>query len=380
MKNIFQHIPPTGNPIYLKSSEYVWQFTSGTCIFVQSGTAALATALIIAKNTYSRSSRSEVLLPAYCCPDLLSAILYCGLKPVLIDLEQNSPYMDIELLKATISEKTLAIIAVNFLGIPERISKIKELTGNSEVVLIEDSAQWFPENEEDSNSKLSDIVIYSFGKGKPVCLLGGGLTLIQDPNLKIPEPLLSTADTSVKKLLTLLKFIAYNTVISSKVYWALELMPFISLGQTEYKALESIEPMDEHRQKFLLENIKAYRKYKQYNQPDWFSVLNDINLASLSVPENSETYARQKLLRYPIIFANRETKHRFIKQASQLGLGISPLYPHSLPRISLVPQELFRNSNTPNAEDFAQRLSTLPTHNSVNSSHLGALSKVLKSL
>ena len=54
------------------------------------------------------------------------------------------------------------------------------LTG--ELVLIEDDAQYLPLDSEPA-SYCGDLVIHSFGRGKPVSLVGGGALLIRRPAL-----------------------------------------------------------------------------------------------------------------------------------------------------------------------------------------------------
>jgi hypothetical protein len=48
-------------------------------------------------------------------------------RPFLVDLEQNSPHLSIAQIEANISDSTVAIIAVNFLGIPEQVTQIRQV-------------------------------------------------------------------------------------------------------------------------------------------------------------------------------------------------------------------------------------------------------------
>ena len=76
-----QTMRPVGCPISLRIQQLDYtHFGKFHVLFYQSGTSALAAALIAAKYAKSDScTKHEVLLPAYACPDLISACQYAGL-------------------------------------------------------------------------------------------------------------------------------------------------------------------------------------------------------------------------------------------------------------------------------------------------------------
>ncbi len=378
MKNLFSRIPPTGNAIALKRSKEQPNIPASRLFWVQSGTAALAAGLNIAKQ-HHKSTSPEVILPAYCCPDLLSAILFNNMKPVLVDLEPNTPYMDIECLKASLSENTAAIIAVNFLGIPERLNLIKSTAANYETLLIEDSAQWFPESLEAFSQHQGDIVIYSFGKGKPICLMGGGALAVLNTELSSLQPEMINAESpNTMKLMA--KYFAYNAIISKPFYWLLEIAPFIQLGETNYKPLESILEKNAQHMAYLVENIAQYQQRGSDKQDQWQTALSEYTDISVSLPSSCQTYSDQRLLRFPILLMQSHDKSQFIEEARDLGLGASGLYPDILPNIHNVPAHLFTNNNFPAAKDFAARLVTLPTHEGLTSHHIESTKTLIGNL
>src|SRR5690606_38180670 len=116
-------------------------------VWLNSGTAALAQALIVAKRRQSSVARPQVILPAYGCPDLVAAAVFAGLEPVLVDIETDDPAYSIDALRAALSTSVVAVVAVNFLGIPERLALLRDvLQEHGQALLIEDNAQWFPES------------------------------------------------------------------------------------------------------------------------------------------------------------------------------------------------------------------------------------------
>lgn len=354
---IFNRIAPVGNPITLKKKPLSHALCcSDNAFFYQSGTAALAAALICSKQG-RHDCQLEVIMPAYACPDLVSAAIFANLKPVLIDLSADTPYLNLEQLEQAINHKTVAVIAVNFLGISEQLEKIKSIIKKQKqaVFLIEDRAQSFPSNEEEliQTNLFADISIYSFGKGKPVSLLGGGLLKIHNKKLKDFIPTV----TGVSNGLPPLKALAYNIAIHPIAFWLLELLP-INMGGTVYKPLGALLELAPDSKKYLQANIERYQTRQQ--NIDHTSV----TLASLSDLSSLPTYQKNpyKLLRLPILAQSQEQRDTLLKRSRQQGLGYSALYQTTLPKVDNIPPQIAQQGSFPNAESLAQRLITLPTH------------------
>ena len=206
MKNPLKILRPVGNPIHLHKAQVDFtQFQPFQVDFYHSGTSALAAAIIACKKLKSDvENNAEIILPAYGCPDLISAILYAGAKPVLVDLDPNTPWMSLSAISQAITEKTIAIVAVRFLGISERMQQLRDICCTHKLALIEDSAQGFPVTSPATYWR-GDFNILSFGRGKPVNLLTGGAVLCTNPELQalLPKPLPSenakTLNSNVSK-------------------------------------------------------------------------------------------------------------------------------------------------------------------------------------
>src|SRR4030042_376774 len=201
---MLRRLPPAGHPIRIRT--ILEAFLSGPedvsflkefnldipVFFVSSGTAALVVALSCLKH---QSSKNQVILPAYSCPSVIAAIIKAGLEPVLCDLRPNSLGMDFDALGAKTGPDPLAIIGVHLFGIPENIIGLKELAQKRGIILIEDAAQAFgnkvhlspqssPLNAYGYLGSFGAIGILSFGRGKPLSLLGGGATLINNQEVE----------------------------------------------------------------------------------------------------------------------------------------------------------------------------------------------------
>ena len=386
---MFYQLPPAGNPVCLHTDG--WPQTeldsalssSEPCRLYASGTAALAAAIIAAMKAKSNNS-AEVILPAYGCPDLVSAVEFAGARPILVDFEAGLPWIDLTQLSAAITGNTVAIIAVNLFGISERWQQLRKLVGKNDVVLIEDSAQYFPGGEE-QQAWQGDLVVFSFGRGKPVSMLGGGAVLVSKTCLLelLPQPKKSII-TFRQQLAFNLKVNLYNAMISPRLYWLPQSLPFLHLGETRYHRLQAIEVMDQMRIELLPVNISCYQddtdaSVRCEKMSSMLESLTDLQDKLRNLPRICNMESDRRLLRYPVLL-DTALRDRACQRLKQTGLGASIMYPTSLPKISGVNHLLYGKQSFPNAEDFASRVLTLPTHTGVGEKDIGRMKTILSEL
>ena len=376
IKTAFRRIAPVGNPISLGTHTSTLTLThpifdNKKSRLYQSGTAALAAAVLVAKKRKSYQN-PEVIIPAYGCPDLVSAIIYAQCKPVLVDIEGTTPYLKLDELETKLNDQTIAVIAPWFLGIPERFEEIRAVIQQNDTLLIEDSAQWFPEAPFEQ-AYCGDLVILSFGKGKPLSLLGGGLLHTTQSKLYplFPEPQ-PAEKTELWRLQA--KYLAFNTVLHPWFYWLMELLP-ISMGKTIYKPLTQLQALSDSYQQHLRNNICAYLSRPIKAQQQLSTALNHLSLTA-----QCETYQQQRLLRFPLLLDDPVQRDKVLQQMQQQGLGASQFYPDSLPNIEDIPETVEKQGSFAGSEQFAQRLITLPTHRNTGTRHVNAMIEALTAL
>ncbi len=380
LKTALQRIPPVGNPISLQQGPLVHPlFAMANAQTYQSGTAALAAALLVAKMAAAKNrqplANPEVIVPAYACPDLISAVMFAGCHPVLVDIEPDMPYLQLDGVSQKLSAQTVAVIAPWFLGIPERITALRERLQGHAALLIEDSAQWFPDAEP-TQTYNGDLVILSFGKGKPVSLLGGGLLYDPRGTLRSEFPASqATGDTSANKLR--LKFVAYNLVVSRFFYWMIELLPFIQMGKTVYKPLATLENMSTVAQGFLQPNIDAYFQRSRRAETGLKQLLGDLGMLDCALCQQAPTYQQQRMLRFPLLVKTSRMRNELLSALQNAGLGASGFYPAPLNEIENIPAVVKTQGPFPNAKSFAERLITLPTHVGCNTGALLSIRNLL---
>lgn len=379
---MFYCLPPAGNPVRWSSDVADADtprsvFSPYSPCYFQSGTAALAAALLVAKSG-KPVARPEVILPAYGCPDLVSAAVFAGLKPVLVDFEADRPWMAIEPLQSCVNENTVAIVAVNLLGISERFNQIRPIAERVNALLIEDSAQAFPGKNEACIWE-GDLVVLSFGRGKPVSLLGGGAVLVKDRSLE--QGLLSmrtTCNQEAGDSAFRLKTSLYNTLLNPRLYWLPASLPFLHLGETRYHPLHSISSMHNLKQGLLATNIEAYQSRSLNTQQEISRMVRKHAECCIDLPAICDISPERPLLRYPVLV--KQKRNRVLASLIAHGLGGSPMYPSVLPLIEGLDLILDSSLQYPNAADFAVNFMTLPTHDRVNAKDLGMIGEIFNRL
>ncbi len=120
-------LPPVGEHIRWQRSGQnaaAQAGAEGRVVYLQSGTAALALILqtISKRARESGSTANEVLVPAYGCPDIVSAIAFAGLRARLVDLDGQSPFPSAQAWCAAINANTAALVTMQFLGLRDPIT------------------------------------------------------------------------------------------------------------------------------------------------------------------------------------------------------------------------------------------------------------------
>ena len=95
------------------------------------------------------------------------AVINAGLKPVLVDLENNKPTIDINEIKKKINNKTKVILPVHLYGSVVNINGIKKIIKKKKIFIIDDCAQAHGATLNKKRvGSLSDISCFSLYPGK----------------------------------------------------------------------------------------------------------------------------------------------------------------------------------------------------------------------
>jgi dTDP-4-amino-4,6-dideoxygalactose transaminase len=151
------------------------------CISTSSGTTALWVALKAA----GVKAGDEVIIPAYTFIATASAVLMANAVPVFVDIDEKTLNIDPDLIEATITNKTKAIMPVHIAGNPANMDKICAIGKQYGIAIVEDAAQ--AHGAEWKGKKVGAIGkggIFSFQTSKNMSAGEGGAIITNDDDFK----------------------------------------------------------------------------------------------------------------------------------------------------------------------------------------------------
>jgi dTDP-4-amino-4,6-dideoxygalactose transaminase len=154
---------------------------AGETIAVNSGTSALHLALLAA----GVGPGDEVITVPFTFVATVSAVVYTGARPVLVDIEPDYYTMDPARLEAAITPRTKAIMPVHLYGQPADMDPILAIAARHGLPVVEDAAQAHgAEYKGRRCGSMGQSACFSFYPGKNLGAYGeGGALVTSDPEL-----------------------------------------------------------------------------------------------------------------------------------------------------------------------------------------------------
>lgn len=149
-------------------------------VAVSNGTAALH----MACNAAGIQEGDEVLVSAITFAASSNCVLYCGGKPIFVDIDPNTYNIDVKKIEEKITKKTKAIVAVDFTGQAVDMDEIVRLAKKYNLIIIEDGAHSL--GSEYKNEKVgskADMTMFSFHPVKPITTAEGGIIVTNNEEL-----------------------------------------------------------------------------------------------------------------------------------------------------------------------------------------------------
>lgn len=144
---------------------------SSNAIGVSSGTDAL----ILSLRALDVGVGDEVITVAHTAIATVAAIVAVGATPVLVDIESQYWTIDPNLIEASITTKTKAIIAVHIYGQSVDLQKVSKIAKQYSLYLIEDCAQSIgTKNDGRTVGATGDLGCFSFYPTKNLGAIGDG--------------------------------------------------------------------------------------------------------------------------------------------------------------------------------------------------------------
>jgi dTDP-4-amino-4,6-dideoxygalactose transaminase len=149
------------------------------------GVASGTDAIFLSLRALGVSSGDEVILAAHVPAPVIEPIFSVGATPVLVEKAKGDYGPDLSSLKAAITPRTRAIIAVHMLGLPCDMDAIVKIAAENNIPVVEDASQAQGAVYKGRRAAgLGEITPMSLGPVKNLACYGdGGVTLTNDDAL-----------------------------------------------------------------------------------------------------------------------------------------------------------------------------------------------------
>jgi len=153
-------------------------------------------AIQIALESFQFPPEAEVILPSFSCAGVITPVIFAGLQPVLVDIDDHFNIAAASVRQA-ISSKTRAIILPHLSGkLAGDFFELLDIANKTSIKVIVDATQALGLKVDDrSIGTFGNACIYSFNGGKIIPGSGGGLLVSDDEEVishikcrKIPLP------------------------------------------------------------------------------------------------------------------------------------------------------------------------------------------------
>jgi perosamine synthetase len=369
-------IPPAAAPIGLKSLLYgVAGFFFGKkymkrlddelkgyfgvkhVFLVSSGKAALT--LILQALKFLSPYKREVLIPAYTCFSVPSAIVKAGLKVSLCDIDSTTFDFDYKLLAETINKNTLCVIPTHLFGIPSDMDRINNLCRDRGIFVIEDAAQAMGEKYNGTFlGTLGDVGFLSLGRGKNITCGSGSIIVTNDETIAgVIAALFERLNTPSfgETLWDFINVLLLGTFLRPSLFWFPTSLSFLKLGETIFDSGFPTKKMSGMKAGLLTNWQSRLEKSNRARASNTDSLRT--GLAATSAYDKQVSFP----IRLPFLTRNRKIQQAVVNDPSAKVLGISRMYPAPINEIDELKGQ-FPKLGFPAAKERSERLVTIPTH------------------
>ncbi len=322
-------------------------------VAVSSGTAALHAACAVA----GIAEGDEVITTPITFAATANAIIYCGGRPVFADVKEDTININAEEVKEKLSNKTRAILPVDFAGHPADLDEIKAIARERNLVVIEDACHALgAEYKEQKIGSLADMTVFSFHPVKHITTGEGGMVL-----------------TDNEEYHNKLKIFRHHGIVrnnSDEGSWYYEVdRPGYNLRITDFQCALGISQMDkldsfvQRRREIAARYNEAFAEIEEFITP----------IEKENVEASYHIYVIQ--LRTETLTAGRKEIFEALR-AENIGVNVHYIPLHLQP---FYQREFgYRKGDYPSAEKYYDRAITLPVFPGMSNEDVSAVIEAVR--
>lgn len=326
---------------------------------VSSGKAALT--LILRGLKTLQPGKKNVLIPAYTCFSVPSAVVKAGLEVSLCDITSTTYGMDTAQVKDAIDANTLCVVQNHLFGIPSEVEKIRDSGSGSNIVVVEDAAQAMGNTYQGRKlGTLGDVGFFSLGRGKNITCGSGGIIITNDAAIAAAieqEYRVLEQPRFMETVREFAKACVLSIFLRPMLFWFPASLPFLRLGETIFYKdfpIKRLSGMNAGMMRNWQRSLEESNDVRGRNAQHFREML---GLGAEIGQTQGPAY-----LRLPILTQTRADRDAIISQNENKRMGISKMYPTPIANIPEIQDTLTGNATFPVAQMAAERFFTVPTH------------------
>jgi perosamine synthetase len=318
----------------------------------------------------------EIILPGFTCVVVANSIIFCGAKPIYVDINEENFNIDVNKIESKITSKTKAIIIQSFLNIPiNELDRLSSLAKKYNLKIIGDYAQ---ASVNQINSFNSDVAFVSTQWSKIFTTGLGGTALTNNEQiaekLRIYQNEICVHPSLKETVVVAAELIVYHLVFGSKFYWTIiKLFRWLTekniiVGSSSNDELVSSQPPHYAKRTTAIQALVGLLKIKNLkdniNHRRLISELYFQNLRQELLGNNILYNSGTAYLRFPVLVNNKD---HLLTRAEKLNLELgdwflSPLHPNK----ANLEKAGYQSGACFLAEKISQEIINLPTHDRIN--------------
>jgi dTDP-4-amino-4,6-dideoxygalactose transaminase len=248
----------------------------------------------------------EVIMPSFTFVSTANAFVLRGGVPVFVDIDEKTLNVDVGLIENAITNKTKAILVMNYAGFSCDIDLVKNIANKYNLFVVEDAAQSvLAEYKDKPLGTFGDLSCFSFHGTKNISCGEGGALIINNPALYERASIIFEKGTNRNKFLNG-EVDKYTWVDLGSSFLASEISCSYLFAQ-----LENASSINEYR----INNWNFYHSY-------FTNIASDFELQLIQ----PEKYSKHNGHIYFILLQNPEDKRKFISYMNDYGIQCASHY------------------------------------------------------